>query len=177
MTAAQFNRVLFQSPQVTTTRELDRLSELEGDLIIEVGKNTNQVAIKFNQIVAGEMELAQYFERLQITLGSVPPSSFTGGWQYLLKRLEIAKNWARRGGKTPMVREINALIKQGITRLDETILDHCSALDTLITETCNQHGIALEIFGELSPFTKYVTPMHSTVESLETIPSVVGAGV
>ena len=40
---------------------------LEGNLTIEVGKISNQVAIKFNQQVSTETELAQYFEALELS--------------------------------------------------------------------------------------------------------------
>ena len=85
-----------------------------------------------------------------------------GGWVYLINRLDIAKNWARRCGKTPLVREINTITKEGITGLDELILAHCSSLDTLITETFSQYGINYEIYGAIWPFTSYTAPLAGT---------------
>jgi hypothetical protein len=176
--AEQFRRALFQTPQVTSTRELDKLTELEGEITIEVGKITNQIAVKFNLMVSRANELAHYFEAIQ---GFGVPFSSTGtvgGWCYLMNRIQIAKNWARKTGKTPLVREINALTKEAINGLNEVILEHCSALDTLITETCTQHGIQFEVHGEMSPFASYTTPYSGTVESLEPagIPAYAGAG-
>jgi len=96
-----------------------------------------------------------------------------GGWSYLINRLQVAKNWARRSGKTPMVREINTLMKEGISKLNETIRDHCGALDTLITETCTQYGIQFEMFGEMSPFANYTAPYAGGLETyqFESVPA------
>ena len=65
----------------------------------------------------------------------------------MMNRLQFAKNWARRCNKPALVREINSLVKEGLSNLNETILEHCSALDTLITETFGQYGISYEIYG------------------------------
>ncbi len=167
-TTEQFQRVLFQSPQVTTTRELDRLSELAGDFVIELGKVTNASAVKFNQIVGREVELSRFLELIE---GPAPatthPPSAIGAWLALIQRFEIAKSWARRAGKTPLVRELNALVKDGLTRVQEVILDHCSALDTLISEACNHYGIQLEHFGAISPFAGIAAPAWSRAEPRE----------
>jgi hypothetical protein len=177
--AEQFRRALFQSPQVTSTRELDKLTELEGDLTIEVGKITNQVAVKFNQLISRNTELTNYFDSIHGFSIPFPTTSTVGGWCYLMNRLQVAKNWARRNGKTPLVREINALTKDGINGLNEIILEHCSTLDTLITETFSQYGINFEIYGDLTPFTNYTAPFSGTVENYDypTIPTYAGAGV
>ena len=177
--AEQFRRALFQSPQVTSTRELDKLTEIEGNLTIEVGKITNQIAIKFNQMVSRASDLSRYFEAIQGPTIAWPVTTTVGGWCYLMNRLQMAKNWARKTGKTPMVREINALTKEGITSLNEVILEHCSTLDTLITETCTQYGIQMEMFGEMSPFASYTTPYSGTAESFDATaaPTYAGAGV
>jgi len=165
--AEQFRRALFASPQVNSTRELDKLTELEGDLTIEVGKTTNQMAVKFNQIVSRNNELTHYFESMQGFNYPFATSHPMTGWCYLVNRLQIAKNWARRNGKTPLVREINVLNKEAIQGMNEIILEHCSALDTLIAETCTQYGIAFEYFGEMSPFASYTAPYSGTIESPE----------
>jgi hypothetical protein len=177
--AEQFRRALFQSPQVNTTRELDKLTELEGDLTIEVGKITNQIAIKFNAMLSRNSELTRYFEAIQGFGIPFTTTTTVGGWCFLINRLQIAKNWARRTGKTALVREINTLTKEGINRLNEIILEHCSTLDTLISETFSQYGITFEIWGDLSPFAGYTAPYSGTMESVEhgTMPSYAGAGV
>jgi hypothetical protein len=177
--AEQFRRALFQSPQVSTTREMDKLTEREGDLVIEIGKITNQVAVKFNQLVGRNTELTHYFESVQGFTLPIPTTNTMNGWCFLMNRLQMAKNWARRNGKTPLVREINTLTKDGINGLNEIILEHCSTLDTLITETFSQYGITFEIHGELSPFASYTTPFSGTVENLDTTNtfSYAGAGV
>lgn len=163
--AEQFRRALFQSPQVNTTKELDKITELEGDLTIEIGKVTNEIAVKFNHLINRDGELINYFEWIQGYTTPILPTNLIGGWAYLINRLQVAKNWARRNGKTPLVREINNLMKEGINRLNEAILDHCSSLDTLITETCNQYGIQFELYGEMSPFMNYTGPFASSFET------------
>jgi len=169
--AEQFRRALFQAPQVTSTRELDKLTELEGDLIIETGKITNQIAIRFNQLVARESELNKYMEAIRGIAVPLPPAHQVGVWLYLMNRLQIAKNWARRIGKAPIVREINALNKDAITGINEVILEHCGALDTLITETFAQYGITFEIYGTLSPFASYTAPLSGSLDQREPAPA------
>jgi hypothetical protein len=177
--AEQFRRALFQSPQVSSTRELDKLTELEGDLLIEIGKITNQVAVKFNQFVGRNTELAHYFESMQGFTIPLPTTNTMGGWCFLMNRLQIAKNWARRNGKTPLVREINTLTKDGFNGLNELILEHCSSLDTLITETFSQYGITFELHGEMSPFASYTAPFSGAIENYDATntPTYAGAGV
>ena len=177
-TAEQFHRVLFQSPQVSSTTELNQLSELEGDLVTEIGKITNQIAVNFNQLIRNEPELTHHFETVEGGFSlPVVPSHALDGWLCLINRFEVAKNWTRRHGKVPIVREVNTLMKEGITRVNEVILDHCSALDILIAETCSQYGISLETQGEMSPFASYTTPYSGVVESAEVpTPVLAGAG-
>ncbi len=176
MTAEQFRRALFQSRQVSSTRELDKLAELEGNLAIEIGKIANQIAIKFHQLATRENELFPYLEAFQgndLPIASVRNSM--AGWLFLFERLHLAKSWARRTGKVALVRDLNALIKDGIFGLNEVILDHCNSLDTLVTETFSQYGIAYEIHGELSPFVTYAGAVPSTFER-EPIAPFVGSG-
>jgi hypothetical protein len=161
-TAEQFRRALFHSRQVSSTRELDRLAELEGNLAIEIGKVANQIAVKFHQLATKENELFEYLETFQgfePFLGHVRHSM--AGWLFLFERLHSAKAWARRAGVVALVRDLNALIKDGIFGLNEVILDHCNTLDTLIAETFSQYGISYEIHGELSPFTAFTSPVQS----------------
>ncbi len=165
--AEQFRRALYQSPQVTSSRELDKLTELEGDLCIEVGKITNQVAVKFNQLISRNNEIVHYFESIQGFFMPLPTTTAMGGWCYLMNRLAIAKNWAKKYGKTPLVRDINALTKDGINGLNEILLEHASSLDTLITETFAQYGIAYEAYGEMSPFANYTAPFSGAIENFE----------
>jgi hypothetical protein len=175
-TAEQFRRALFHSRQVSTTRELDRLAELEGSLAIEIGKVANQIAVKFHQLATKENELFQYLETYQ---GFEPLFTQTrhsmAGWLFLFERLHSAKAWARRAGMVALVREINTLLKDGIFGLNEVILDHCNTLDTLIAETFSQYGISYEIHGELSPFTSFTSPIPTAYDR-ESLGSLVGAG-
>jgi hypothetical protein len=138
-TAEQFRRALFHSRQVSSTRELDRLSELEGNLAIEIGKVANQIAVKFHQLATQENELFQYLETYQSIepfIGHVRHSM--AGWLFLFERLHSAKAWARRAGVVALVRDINALIKDGIFGLNEVIRDHGNTLDPLNAETFSQ---------------------------------------
>ena len=156
LTAEHFRRALFQSPQVTSTKELDKVTELEGDLTIEVGKLTNQVASKFNQFVSREPELANFFGAYD---GPTSPLHATAhhmaGWSFLMNRVHFAKNWARRHGKTQLVREFHNLVKDSINGVNQVILEHCSSLDTLISEAFAQYGISYELFGEVSSLTHF----------------------
>jgi hypothetical protein len=175
-TAEQFRRALFHARQVSTTRELDRLAELEGNLAIEIGKIANQIAVKFHQLATKENELFQYLETYQ---GFEPLFAHVrhsmAGWLFLFERLHSAKAWARRAGMVALVRELNALIKDGIFGLNEVILEHCNSLDTLIAETFSQYGISYEIHGELSPFTAFTSPIPTAYDR-ESLGSLVGAG-
>lgn len=151
-TAEEFRRVLFRSHQIETTRELDRVTELEGDLLIEIGKITNQAAIKFQQILSAERGLSRYFEALQpseLPLGNARRSM--SGWPFLFERVQTAKSWARRNGKGALVRDVNTLLKDGLFGLNEVILEHSNSLDTLITETFGQYGITHELADEPEP--------------------------
>jgi hypothetical protein len=182
ISAEQFRRALFTSPQVNTTKEMDKITELEGDMTIEIGKITNEIAVKFNHLINRENELTHYFEWIQGFNMPYAPTNQIGGWFYLINRIHIAKHWARRNGKTSLVREFNTLTKEGINRLNETILDHCSSLDTLVTETCTQYGIQFEIYGDMSPFTSYTTPYtgsfeNYTFETANAPTTMVGVGV
>jgi hypothetical protein len=175
--AEHFRRILFQSPQINTTREMDKVTELEGNLTIELGRITNQTAVKFNQIVSRENELRQYFEAIHGFEIPVATNNYAHGWIYLMTRMQMAKSWGQRNGKTPLVREINGFVRESINSLNDVILEHCSTLDTLITETCTHYGISLEIFGTLSPFTNYTAPYAYTAETLDNTGSnLVGVG-
>ncbi len=176
-TAEQFHRALFQSPQVSNSRELDRLSELKGDFIIEVGKATNQIAVKFNQAISGAPELIRHLELIEGSFTNVPPTNMLASWTYLIQRFEIAKNWARRNNQPQLIREINVLAKEGITRVNEIILDRCTALDTLIAEACSQYGISHETIGEMSPFASFNAPYHKPAETIEAAPAMAGGGL
>jgi hypothetical protein len=165
--AEQFHKALFRAPRVTSTIELDRLSELQGNLLIEVGKVTNQMAVRFNQLIAQERDLVRYFEIVERPTTSAAPTLGPSGWAFLFTRFETAKNWARRAGKTAFVREINQLSKEGISRVTEIILDHCGSLDTMIAEACASHGITPEEYGETSPLSHYALagPSPEAMES------------
>lgn len=148
-TAEEFRHVLFQSREIESTRELDRVTELEGDLLIEIGKITNQAAIKFNQLLQRERELSRYFDAFQIAAPRIGNARHSmSGWPFLFERLQIAKTWVRRSGKASLVREVNAILKDGLFGLNEVILDHANSLDTLITETFGQYGVSYELTGE-----------------------------
>ncbi len=183
--AEQFRRALFETPQVNGTAELDKMTELEGDLTIEIGKITNQIAIKLNKLLTREKELTRYLAAVQSAEAALaaPASTIMGGWTLLIHRIQLAKNWARGIGNTALVREINLLTKEGINNLNETILEHCGSLDMLIAEAFAQYGITSEIYGDMSPFSGYLTPVEptrtygrieTTVATTPTPPIVVG---
>jgi|GEM_PF-2433594 len=163
--AEQFRRALFASPQVNSTTEMDKITELEGNLAIGFGKITNEAAIKFNSIITRETELTKYFEYVQAFNTPFTTTSYLTGWFYMDYRMQLAKSWARKHGKAPLVREINAFYRESIKALTDIILDHCSTLDTLITESCSQYGIPFELFGEMSPFIDYNQYFAATNEN------------
>ena len=154
-TSEEFRRVLYRTRQVESTRELDQVSDLEGDLLIEIGKSTNLAAVKLNRILQRERSLAAHLEAFRSTAGSGLPANSMCGWPGLYERLVTSKCWARRFGKTDLVRAINLLLKDVVFALNEVVLDHSNALDTLITETLGQYGIVsdleLDLTCELSP--------------------------
>jgi hypothetical protein len=144
--AAGFRRALIQSPQVTTSHELDKLTELEGDLAIEMSKGVNAIAAALNALLARENDLAHFLDQLG---GQVfPASDSVGGWTIVAGRLEAARSFALRNANTPLVREVNALSHEGFQRLAERILEHESALDTLVAETLGNYGIQAELWGD-----------------------------
>jgi hypothetical protein len=96
------------------------------------------------------------------------------GWTFLFERLHNVKAHARRAGNVALVRDLNGLIKEGISGLNEVILDHCNTLDTLIAETFNQYGISYEIHGDLSPFTSFAVPTPTAFDR-DAIGTLIGA--
>ena len=149
-TAEQFRRALYRAPQVSSVRELDKVSELEGNLLVEIGKIASQVAIKLNQLVSRESDLQKHFRAFygEEVAGSRYVPHAIGGFAYLTDRLNFAKNYARSNGKSGVVREINAFLKDAFFGLNEVVMDHRNSLDTLITESFSQYGITYEMYGE-----------------------------
>ncbi len=140
--AEEFRRVLFHARQVDSTRELDQVTELEGDLAIDIGRAANQAAVKLNALLQRERELDRHLEAFRPRTWRATGSRVSmNGWPYLYERLQLAKAWARRQGKTELVRAINAIVKDATFALNEVIHDHGNSLDTLITETFGQYGI------------------------------------
>lgn len=173
-TAEQFRHALIQELQVQTTRELDKLTELEGDLVIELGKVSNEIAAGFNQLSQREDALAAH-----MALAVDPEQDFEFGdsdrtrpgssWLALLGRLEYAKNWARREGRTPLVRELNANLRQASTRLGEVVLEHCSALDTLISESFTQHDLGSELRTDVAEGQDLLIPAEAEPSTREAL--------
>ena len=146
-TAEELRRVLLRARRVESTRELDHVVELEGNLSIEVGKITNRTAVRLHEILGRERELAHHVEMLQDD-GPTDVRGATGGWPLLFQLLQTSKTWARRQGKAELVRALNTLIRDAVHGLDEVVLEHQNVLDTLITEAFGQYGLAEELVGE-----------------------------
>ncbi len=149
-TAARFRAALFASPGITTTRELDSLTEIEGQAAIELGRAANHAAVRFQALTARFGDLTAFLDAVH---GGRASGGAPGGWSDLFARADAAKAWARRNGSTSLVRDLNRWIRDGIDAWNGIVLDACAELDTLITETFNQHGITSELYGDLSPFT------------------------
>ena len=141
-TAASFRRALIRSPQVATARELDKLVELEADLAIELGKCANAAAANLNGILARENELSHFLDHL----GTRPFAGSTemGGWTLVSGRIQAAKAWALRHSNTALVRELATLLRDGFRKLSDIVLEHESALETLVSETLGSYGIELD---------------------------------
>ena len=166
--AEHFHYALFMSPQVNSTEEMDKLTELQGSLTIELGKVANRITVTFNQILTRETHLTEYLTAFQGTNQFHPVASHSGGWLYLNQRLDISKVWARQMGKTELVREINEIMKEGFTQLNETILSHSNSLDTLIAETISLYGISPDTYTGTTTLTGVATsPVMSPVETFE----------
>ena len=138
----RFRRAMILSPQVTSAHELDRLVELEGDLVIEIGKVTNKIATALNRMLENQNGLAHYLRRVgdPSDLGG---SKFDelGGWRLTASRLAAAKNWAVSGASTELVRDLSALIQEGNSAVGKILLEHQGALDALASETFGRYGI------------------------------------
>jgi len=173
--AEEFRRAMYECPRVASTTELDRVAELEGSLAMELGKLANQMAIKLGRIVARDDALASYlaaFRGLDLAARAGAPAGSMGGWVYVVGRMQIAKNRARWAGDVDLVREINALTKEGIAALNEAILDHCSSLDVLITEAFAQYEITPGLGRRAAPFDGYLHPQQSTFEAFGHAPPI-----
>ncbi len=149
LTAEEFRRALLRSPSATSARELDRLAELEGDLVIELGKVANEVGVGLAAFAAGESELARYLDGLGDATALAP--GVGGSGSFLSARLRHAKVWARERGSTALVRELNATIKDLLSRLGEVALEHEHALDVLISETYASRSANPESQDEVTP--------------------------
>jgi len=166
--AEHFHYALFMSPQVNSTEEMDKLTEVQGSLTIELGKIANRITVTFNQILARETHLTEYLQAFQGVNQFNPVASHSAGWLYLNQRLDISKVWARQMGKTALVREINEIMKEGFTQLNESILSHSNSLDTLIAETINLYGITPDMYTGVTTLTGIATsPVMSPVETFE----------
>ncbi len=140
--ASRMRRALILSPQVTSPQELDRLVELEGDLVIEVGKVTSKVVTELNRMLENENGLSHFLHRVGDASGpSSHHSEELSGWQLVSGRLSAAKNWAIAGAETDVVRQLSALIHEGTTAIGQVLLEHQGALDTLASEAFGRYGI------------------------------------
>lgn len=139
---SRFRRALILSPQVTSTMELDRLVELEGDLVIEIGKATAKIVTDLNRMLENENGLSHFLRRVGDTTGGARAGSDElAGWLLCAGRLTAAKNWAVSGAETELVRTLSSLIQEGNTRIGQVLLEHQAALDTLASEAFGRYGI------------------------------------
>ena len=151
--AERFRRALYRSSQVSSVRELDKVSELEGNLLVEVGKVASRVAVKLNQLVGKEPELEK---QLDAFYGDeLDPRPAIGGFAYLVERLQFVKDFARRTGRVSIVREINVFLKDSFFGLNEVVMEHKNSLDTLMTEMFNQYGITFDEEAVGRPFVSH----------------------
>ncbi len=132
-------RLLYAAPQVGSTRELDRLAELEGDLVIELGKSANGIAVQLHEVLETRPDLGRFLASCPEPRESWPTP--LGPWQRLSRRLQQAKQWALRRGDVDLVRTVNALVREGTLGTDGILLEHVSALDALTTEAFDHYGI------------------------------------
>ena len=67
-----------------------------------------------------------------------------GGWTLVSGRIQAAKAWALRHSNTALVRELATLLRDGFRKLSDIVLEHESALETLVSETLGSYGIELD---------------------------------
>jgi len=151
--AERFRRALYRTSQVSSARELDKVSELEGNLLVEVGKIASRVAVKLNQLVEKEPELEGQLEAFYGD--ELDPRPAIGGFAYLVERLQFARDFARRTGRVSLVRELNVLLKDSFFGLNEVVMEHKNSLDTLMTEMFNQYGITFDEEAVGRPFVSH----------------------
>ena len=146
--AEDFRRALLRSQRISSSRELDRVAELTGDLVIEVGRITGRLALGLDRIVASDPELRAHLERFpEGRAPDGPLGSVLGGFPYLSERVAWAKEFARANAREELVRELNAVFKEALFVLNEVVLDHVGSLDVLMTEAFAQYGIGPEELG------------------------------
>ncbi|MFT5285316.1 MAG: hypothetical protein ACI8TQ_001478 [Planctomycetota bacterium] len=139
---ARFRKAMILSPQVTSAHELDRLAELEGDMVIEIGKVTNRIATSLNRMLENENRLAHFLRRVGDP-SQIATSKFNelSGWRLTSSRLSAAKNWAVSSAATELVRELSGLIQEGNGTIGKILLEHQGALDALASEAFGRYGI------------------------------------
>lgn len=130
--AHELRDALYRGLHVGATGDLDRLAELEGDLVIELGKAANGLAVRLNRLALAEPDLARALE--QAGGGAAGPADALAGPRALYARLETARRHARRAARSDLARDVSALLRELSGRVDALVLEHAGALDALIAE-------------------------------------------
>lgn len=148
-TAEELRGALLRAPGLDVAQELDRLSELEGDLVIELGRVSNRIALLAAEMLAAEPALARHVAALgpERDASGLPAEP----WALLFERLRAARAWGLARGRTALVRDVNQLVKQAVHASSETILEHCAALDTLVAESAPRVAPGADPTAELTP--------------------------
>jgi len=98
--------------------------------------------VRFHRLLQRDAELERRFRRLDGSATDGGRSRGDGtGWERVAARLADARAWARRRGRTPLVRELGALEREGTLRRAEILLEHTGALDTLASEARRELGL------------------------------------
>ena len=146
--ARAIRRLLLATPHLHSGRELDRITELEADLLLELGKVVNRLSWRWNELISGVPELRARAE--DETTGAEPVrDASSGGWRELWAALQESLAWARARGRAELLADLNSLLREGLITSHGILSDHAAALDGLIAESLAEYGI--ECAWELVP--------------------------
>jgi hypothetical protein len=139
----QLRTALCASPAVQTTRELDRLTEIECAVAGRVGRAVSQAVVQLHGLCARNGDLCAFLDAVH-GAGGVRGAQGLSGWSQVMERAAAIRGWARRNGDAGLAREVHHVVRDGLDALCGVLLDGSAQLDTLAAETFNQLGVEAE---------------------------------